>query len=242
MQDKSLPDGVIPQHHNITLISCPIKNYLTEQTYLIVNIWSNMIKPEGKIHYPFELATERLVIRPPSEAHAPQLMEAVVETLDALRPWMPWADHIATLTEAQENCQSAEKDFRDGSDYRLHLFLRESLTFVGGSGLHQVDWSVPKVEIGYWVRASCSGKGYITEAVREISRFAMQTLGANRVEIRMSSRNTKSRRIPERLGFTFEGMLRNDARHVDGTLRDTCVYAKTRNSQQMGNLMSEPSR
>ena len=51
------------------------------------------------------------------------------------------------------------------------------------------------MEIGYWVRTSCSGQGYITEAVQEIARFAMEELQAERVEIRMSSRNTKSRRV-----------------------------------------------
>ena len=180
-----------------------------------------------KIPCPFQLTTERLVIRSPSEADAPQLMEAIIETLDRLRPWMPWADHVPTLAETQENCRQAEQAFRDGSDHRLHLFLREEpSTFVGGTGLHRIDWSVPKVEIGYWVRASRSGKGYITEAVQEISRFAMESLGANRVEIRMGSTNARSRGVPERLGFPLEGILRNDARHVDGTLRDTCVYAK----------------
>ena len=179
-----------------------------------------------RIPYPLELVTERLVIRSPVATDAPQLMEAIAETLDTLGPWMPWADHIPTLAEAEENCRKAEEAFRDGSDSRLHLFLRESLAFVGGSGLHRIDWSVPKVEIGYWVRTSCSGKGYITEAVQEIARYAVEELQANRIEIRMSSTNARSRRVAERLGFTFEGILRNHARHVDGTLRDTCVYAK----------------
>ena len=186
----------------------------------------------NRITFPFELTTERPVIRSPREADAQQLLEAIAETLDVLRPWMPWAEHIPTLAEAQENCRSAEEAFRDGSDNRLHLFLRDSLTFVGGSGLHRIEWSVPKCEIGYWIRASCSGKAYVTEAVRAISRFALESLGANRVEIRTSSRNTRSRCVAERLDFVCEGILRNDARHVNGTLRDTCVYSLIREAQQ----------
>ena len=182
----------------------------------------------NRINYPFELVTKRLVIRSPVRDDAAQLMDAIGETIDRFKPWMPWADRVPTLEEAEENCRKAEESFMDGSDYRLHLFLKESSVFVGGSGLHRIDWLVPKVEIGYWIRASCSGKGYITEAVRKITRYALHEQKANRVEIRMSSRNEKSRRVPERLGFTFEGTLRNDARHLDGSLRDTCVYAKIR--------------
>jgi RimJ/RimL family protein N-acetyltransferase len=180
-----------------------------------------------RIPYPLELLTERLVIRTPAESDAAQLVEAIAETIDRLRPWMPWADHIPTLAEAAENCRQAEQAFRAGRDHRVHLFLRDSLTFVGGSGLHRIDWSVPKVEIGYWVRDSCTGKGYITEAVRELSRYALEELEANRVEIRMNATNAKSRGVAERLGFTLEGILRNHARGMDGSLRDTCIYATT---------------
>ena len=181
--------------------------------------------------FPFELKTERLIVRSPSVEDAQQLVEAIAESIDTLAPWMAWADHVPTLAEARENCRRAEKAFSEGSDYRLHLFLRDSLTFIGGSGLHRVDWSVPKCEIGYWVRKSHAGKGYITEAVREISRFALEDLKANRVEIRMSARNARSRRVPERLGFVFEGTLRNETTNPDGTLRDTCVYSKISEAQ-----------
>lgn len=180
------------------------------------------------IPYPFELRTERLVIRSPREADAPALRLAIAESIDALRLWMPWAQAVPALEESQANCKKAVVDFQQGRDYRLHLFLKEPQTFIGSSGLHAIDWRVPKVEIGYWVRTSYSGKGYITEAIREITRYAIEELGMNRVEIRMSAGNTKSRAVPERLGFTFEGQLRNDDRHVDGTLRDTCIYARIR--------------
>ena len=61
----------------------------------------------------------------------------------------------------------------------------------------------------------------------EIARVALEDLGAKRVEIRTSTRNAKSWLIPERLGFTLDGILRSDARHIDGSLRDTKGYSKT---------------
>ncbi|NQU44430.1 GNAT family N-acetyltransferase [bacterium] len=179
-----------------------------------------------RLFFPFELLTERLAIRSPSVGDASQLLEAVAESIDMLRPWMPWADHAPNLPEMEKNCREAEEAFREGTNHRFHLFLRDSGTFVGGSGLHRISWAVPKVEIGYWVRKSCGGKGYITEAVQEITRYALDELQAKRVEIRTSSRNVRSRRVPERLGFALEGTLRNDERHVDGTLCDTCIYAR----------------
>lgn len=180
---------------------------------------------EARIPFPFALETERLLIQSPKATHAAELRAAIADSLTELRPWMHWAKAVPTPSAAQANCQHAEKAFQRGTDYRLHLFLKDSRTLIGCSGWHAIDWSVPKLEIGYWGRTPYNGNGYITEAVREITRFALEDLGMNRVEIRMSSKNAKSRAIPERLGFTLEGILHNYARHVDGSLRDTCIYA-----------------
>lgn len=64
------------------------------------------------------------------------------------------------------------------------------------------------------------------EAVRALTRFALNDLSCKRVEIRCDVRNTASRKVPERLGFELEGILRND--HLDENGfdgRDTCVYS-----------------
>ncbi|MNI91389.1 putative ribosomal N-acetyltransferase YdaF [compost metagenome] len=99
---------------------------------------------------------------------------------------------------------------------------------MGSSGLHRIDWQTRKFEIGYWVRTSCSRQGYISEAVAAIADYAIRELGANRIEIRCDSRNTQSARVAERLGFTLEGIIRNDKRDVAGTLRDTLLFSKVR--------------
>ena len=68
----------------------------------------------------------------------------------------------------------------------------------------------------------------ITEAVEAIGDFAFQQLGARRVEIRTDTRNSQSRKIPERLGYDLEGILRHDRLDTQGLPRNTAVYAKTR--------------
>ena len=70
----------------------------------------------------------------------------------------------------------------------------------------------------------------MTEATEAITNFAFTELNAKRVEIRCDTRNTKSRAIPERLGFTLEGILKNDSLSADSKeLRDTCIFAKANN-------------
>jgi ribosomal-protein-serine acetyltransferase len=107
------------------------------------------------------------------------------------------------------------------------LLLKGTETIIGGSGLHRINWNVPKFEIGYWVRTSYARKGYISEAVAGISDFAFKQLGAKRVEIRCDKLNERSAAIPRRLGFNHEGTLLNDDRdHETNKLRDTLIFAK----------------
>ncbi len=107
------------------------------------------------------------------------------------------------------------------------LLLKGTNTIIGGSGLHRINWKVPKFEIGYWVRTSLARQGYITEAVAGITDFAFNTLGAKRVEIRCDALNGRSAAIPQRLGFIHEGTLRHEDRHhVNNELRDTMIFAK----------------
>lgn len=171
-------------------------------------------------------SSERLDIRCPDPSHAAELHTAIEESLNEIQPWMPWATGDQTIEGCADNLREAQQAYRTGKDLRLNLFLRGSGTFVGGSGLHRINWDVPRFEIGYWVRTSLACRGLITEAVERIARFAFEDLEANRVEIRMSSRNTRSRRVAERAGFAIDTILRKEGRHVDGSLRDTCVYSR----------------
>ncbi len=138
---------------------------------------------------------------------------------------MPWVNPIPTVEQSEERQRVARAHFLERTDLPLNLYLKGTDTFVGGSGLHRMDWDVPRFEIGYWRRAQFQGQGYITEAVRGITRFAFETLGANRLEIRCDVRNKKSQDVAGRCGYTLEAVLRNNGRRVDGTLRDTRVYS-----------------
>ncbi|WP_318617893.1 GNAT family N-acetyltransferase [Sporosarcina sp. YIM B06819] len=171
--------------------------------------------------------SERLIIRAPKIGDALDVWNAIVDSLPALREWMPWAQHQPELSVTEENLRKAVADFITRQDLRFHLYSKETGEFVGSSGLHRIDWSIPKFEIGYWLATEFEGNGYITEAVKRIEQFAFEQLGARRVEIRCDEENVKSRSVAERAGFILEGTLRQDSLSADGNvLRNTCIYAK----------------
>jgi len=178
--------------------------------------------------FPERFETERLLIRSPMPGDGPGLHAAVRESMDELLPWMPWTKEHGTVDDSEAGARRARVRFLERTELRMHLFLRETGTLIGSSGLHRIDWSVPKFEIGYWCRTPFAGRGYTTEAVRGISAFAFDTLDAKRVEIRCDPLNRPSARVAERAGFRLEGELRSEAVGTDGTPRNTLVFSMIR--------------
>jgi RimJ/RimL family protein N-acetyltransferase len=188
------------------------------------------------IDVPERLQTQRLLLRSPRPGDGAALNEAVTASLDELRPWMPWAQKAPTLDESEALARSAHAKFQLRSDLVYSIWERDTqgheLQLVGGSGLHRIDWTVPRFEIGYWRRTGHAGRGFITETVRALSRMAFDVLRAQRVEIRMDDDNVASWRVAERAGFTFEGRLRRDALDTGGKVCDTRVYARVRGIEE----------
>jgi RimJ/RimL family protein N-acetyltransferase len=177
--------------------------------------------------FPNSFTSERLTIRCPLPGDGPALYEAVMESLDELRLWLPWAMGEQTLKKTEANVRRGHTRFLNREDLWMLLFLKNSSVCIGGSGLHRIDWEVPKFEIGYWLRTSYTGQGYMTEAVARITEFAFDTLGAKRVEIHCDARNERSAAVARRLQFPLEGRLRNESRHhSSGNLRDELIFAK----------------
>jgi RimJ/RimL family protein N-acetyltransferase len=178
--------------------------------------------------FPYQFETRRLTIRGPLPGDGVRVRTAVLESQAELKQWLPWAVEIPTEEEYEVKVRQAQLRFLGREDLWMMLLLKDTDIIIGGSGLHRIDWSVPRFEIGYWVRTAYSGQGYITEAVAGITEFAFRELGANRVEIHCDALNTRSAAVPQRLGFAHEATLINESRHhLTNALRNTLIFAKT---------------
>ena len=178
-------------------------------------------------HLPEELVGERVLVRPYRPGDGTALFEAVDESREHLRPWMPWAEQHRTSDDSEAYARRSHARWLLREDLSMGFWERDTNRYLGGSGLHRIDWDVPSFEIGYWIRASAEGRGFVTETVRLLCTLAFETLKANRVFIRCDSRNARSAAIPRRLGFVHESTLRNDARALSGDLRDTFSFSMT---------------
>lgn len=176
---------------------------------------------------PDQLETERLLVRAPKLSDGPLVWEAISESMATLKPWMIWAQQTPKMEETEASLRKAIAAYVTQEDFRMHLFEKETGNFIGSTGFHRIDWSLGRFEIGYWLRSSYEGKGYITEAVQMLTDFAFREMKAVRVEIRCDEDNQGSRRVAERCGYELEGILRKSARKADSKeFTNTCIYAK----------------
>lgn len=175
---------------------------------------------------PDSFETERLLICAPRPGDGPAINEAVLETFESLKRWMPWADHIPTVEENEAYVRQAAANFILRETLPLRMWHKADGVYLGGTGLHNINWDVPRFEIGYWIRARYEGQGLVTEAVKGVVEFATTHLGAKRIEIRCDARNTRSASVARRAGFTLESTMRKQDIGADGNLRDTLVFVK----------------
>jgi len=172
-----------------------------------------------------ELRGERVIVRPYRESDAQALNEAIAESRDHLRPWLPFADTHQTVEESRDWIIHQMSNWLLREDLVAGIWEAATGRYLGGSGLHPHNWESRYFEIGYWIRLSASGQGYITEAVQLLTDYAFSVLKATRVEIRCDERNVRSAAIPQRLGFVQEGRLRNLVMAPDGIIRSMIIFA-----------------
>jgi RimJ/RimL family protein N-acetyltransferase len=177
------------------------------------------------LEIPDRIETDRLSIFAHTQESAPQVNQAVVESLPELIDWMPWAKTPQTLEETLKFCRSAQARFLLREAFLYRMCLKNTDTVIGSCGAFRINWDIPKCEIGYWCRTSYSGKGLMTEGIAGIVAMLRQTLHMKRIEIRADARNKRSRALAERLSFTLEGIMRKDAMGNDGNPYDASVYA-----------------
>jgi RimJ/RimL family protein N-acetyltransferase len=184
------------------------------------------------IDVPTMIETERLELRMPQPGDGRAVNAAIKASLSELQPWLGFARSNPSVEETETNTREAHAKFITRESLRYLIFLKDTDEFVGSTGFHNIDWSVRKFEIGYWIDTRMSGNGYMAEAVGKLTELALNELNGKRVEIRCESTNDKSRAVPERLGYELEGILRNEDLSVDGErLTDTCVYGKISGSR-----------
>lgn len=172
----------------------------------------------------YRIHTRRLVVRCFAPEDAAIVKEAIDESLDHLRPWVPWSwfEPVELRTKV-EQLRRARGNFDLDRSFGYGIFDAAETIAFGGIGLHVRDEAMH--EIGYWIRRSATGLGFATEVVAAMVKIAFEIRGVRRIEIRCDPVNLASMAIPIKLGFTHEETLIQSFPMPDGRLRDTLIFS-----------------
>jgi ribosomal-protein-serine acetyltransferase len=160
-------------------------------------------------------------LRPLEESDAEELYALVDANREYLARWMPWAAG-QTLADTVTFIQRTQEQLATNDGFQAVAV--EDGRIIGVVGFHGVSWQNRSTSIGYWLAEPAQGRGTMTRAVRALVDHAFGIWRLHRVEIRAAADNASSRAIPERLGFTQEGIAR-EAERIGDSYVDQVVYA-----------------
>jgi RimJ/RimL family protein N-acetyltransferase len=188
----------------------------------------------------YRIETERVVIRCYEPSDAAAMSETILANHEHLIPWMPWAvkgQH--TVPFCLELIRSFRGYYDLGKDYRMGVFDRRDGRYIGGTGLH------PRVgdgafEIGYWIDHRVARQEFATHVASALTKTAFEFEGVHRMNIRMQVDNVASQRIPERLGYKREGILRQYIPLGEGKFADVHLFSMLREEFDASDLPQLP--
>lgn len=156
------------------------------------------------------------------EQDAAELFAVVDRNRAHLRRFLGWLDYNRSEEDSRQFIRQQQELFERGESVTFAVRVQEML--VGLVGLQQIDSLNRSASIGYWIDAECEGRGIMTRSVEALLDYGREKLELHRFQIFCAVENTRSQKIPVRLGFEREGCLREAIRHYDRYL-DAYLYA-----------------
>ena len=170
------------------------------------------------------LAAPPILIRPFRPDDIGVMHEAARESQDQLCAWMTWCRMGYSLEDARAFVQQSENAWQKGEHYSFAIVDMGTGIFHGSVGLNHLDPSHKFANLGYWIRAGSTGRGFATAATRLAARFGITELGLNRLELLVPTGNVASQRVAQKAGATFEGTLRRRIL-LGGEPHDAALYS-----------------
>ena len=174
---------------------------------------------------------EHITLELPQMHHAEEITRVVIANRERLQKWMAWAASNYDLRASKAFIQRNLNGLADVGSFGL--LIRYDGEMAGTIGFHDLDRVNRSAYIGYWISKDFEGRGIMTRCCRALIDHLFDDLDLNRIQINCDVDNTRSRAIPERLGFQLEG-VRRKAEFLNGEFRDWATYAMLREDWKDG--------
>lgn len=176
-------------------------------------------------HVPEAIETNRIWLRKYSKGDGIKFFCLMQHNYDRFK------DNFPISVAAADNVENAEfwiqnkiNGWLEQSMFSFAIFDKDSGALIGDSIIKNIDWMVPKAEIGYCISGEFEGKGLMQEVIWALNQLSFIKLGMERLYLKIATTNDRSIKLAERCGYLKEGVLKHDYKKTDGDLVDICYY------------------
>ncbi len=163
-----------------------------------------------------------LRIRMLSLKDIPSLFNLIQSNRPHLEKWFDWAHHVNSPKDVELFIEESSKRYEKNRSFDAGVWTDDAL--IGVVGFHEINWSHKEVEIGYWIDRHQEGKGYTRRAISTLIKYAFLEYKLNRIQIKCSVENIRSKGLAKRLGFALEGIER-EGLCFQGKFYDVACYS-----------------
>jgi len=160
------------------------------------------------------------------ESLAEPLFKLVDKDREYLSQWLAWPVHIKTSEDYLPFIRESICKYSENKALVCAIEFKGSL--VGCISYNYISYDLKKAEIGYWLSSQNQGNGIMTRCTDFFTRYALNELGMEKVDIPVATGNIPSQNVCKRLGFTTEGIIKN-SENLNGRIVDHIIFAKYSN-------------
>ena len=111
--------------------------------------------------------------------------------------------------------------------YFPYIIMDHSTNKIAGFlDLKNIDWSIPKSEMGCYIDEEYAGRGITTKAFSLFCEYCFREYKFKKLFLRTHQSNVSARRVAEKCGFEVEGIIRRDYKTTSGELVDLIYYGR----------------
>ena len=172
------------------------------------------------------VVTKNIVLAFPDEKYGEDLNFIIMNEHNRLLEWLPWVENYSGIEDSKIFQGISAKNFIERRVFTFTILFERKA--IGVVATHQVDFANKRSTLGYWIGQEHEGKGIVSQSMKSLIDFCFNELNLNKLEIWCAVENVRSNKIPQKLGFKHEGVLRQVEKNTSGFL-DVNVWGMIKN-------------
>ena len=174
-----------------------------------------------------KIETSRLLIRTYILSDAISLFQLIDSNKEILADYFPMTiEKTSSIMSTRKYILERNSDRKSGQSLFAGIFLKDSKKLIGQVIAKDINWRVPKCELGYFLDKSNFGKGIGSEAVNLFTEHCFNELGIEKITLRIEPKNIASKKLAKKCSYKLIGIAKNDFRSTEGRLMDCELWER----------------